>query len=288
MHLPKTTLTVYEKILRRVNHLYAYLFGYSFFKPLNSFLVSIGHRGLGVNNNLDYLEGIKILIKKLAKKIDDKNNLFLDIGAHQGTITKIVLDNTQNLNVICYEPHSEHYKKLSQSLNKEKRCKIFQYAVGSKIENKILFDWKKHGTGFASFYKDSIKQFLLPTYGKISLDYENSVKVITLDSINYDKKIEFIKIDVEGNEFEVLKGARDSIKNHEPKYILLEFGEPNVYSRVFLKDLINLLDNYSSYRVMPGGKMLELNNPYNVVTHEFFCAQNIIFVKNNKEKKQIS
>ena len=283
MHSPKTTLTVYEKILRKVYHLYAYIFGYSFFKPLNSFLVSIGHRGLGVNNNLDYLEGIKILIKKLAKKIDDKNNLFLDIGANQGTITKIVLDNTQNLNVICYEPHSEHYKKLSQNLNKEKRCKIFQYAVGSKIEDKILFDWKKYGTGFASFYKDSIKQFLLPTYGKISLDYENSVKVITLDSINYDKKIEFIKIDVEGNEFEVLKGARDSIKNHEPKYILLEFNEANVHSRVFMKDLINLLDGYSLYRIMPGGKILELNNPYNAITHEIFGTQNIIFINNNKK-----
>ena len=283
MHNPETTLSVYEKVLRKIRNLYAYIFGYSFFKPLNSFLVSIGQQGLGLNNQGGYLRGDHILITKLIKKIDDKNNLFLDIGAHQGTITKIVLDNTQNLNVICYEPHPEHYKKLSQNFNNEKRCKKFQYAVGSRIEDKVLFDWKEHGTGFASFYKDSIKQMLLPTYGKISLDYEDSVKVITLDSINYEKKIEFIKIDVEGNEFEVLKGARDSIKNHEPKYILLEFNEANVHSRVFMKDLINLLDGYFLYRIMPGGKILELNNPYNAITHEIFGTQNIIFINNNKE-----
>ena len=173
--------------------------------------------------------------------------------------------------------------KLSENLKNEKRCNIFQYAVGSKIENKVLFDWKKYGTGFASLYRDSIKQLLLPIYGKISLDYEKSVKVITLDSINYDKKIEFIKIDVEGNEFEVLKGARDSIKNHEPKYILLEFNQANVQSRVFLRDLINFLDNYSLYRILAGGQMLELNNPYNEPTHEIFGSQNIIFINNNKE-----
>ena len=283
MYDRKPILSIYEKVLRKIVNLYAYIFGYSFFKPLNSFLVSIGQQGLGLNNQEDYLRGDYILIKKLIKKIDDKNNLFIDIGANQGVITKIVLDNTQYLNVICYEPHQEHYKKLSQNFNNEKRCKTFQYAVGSRIEDKVLFDWKEYGTGFASFYKDSIKQILLPTYGKISLDYEDSVKVITLDSINYEKKIEFIKIDVEGNEFEVLKGAKDSIKNHEPKYILLEFNEANVHSRVFMKDLINLLDGYSLYRIMPGGKILELNNPYNAITHEIFGTQNIIFINDNKK-----
>ena len=210
-------------------------------------------------------------------------HLFIDVGANIGKVSKLVLENTNNLNVVCYEPHKEIYQKLSENLKNEKRCKIFQYAVGSRIEDKVLFDWKEYGTGFASFYKDSIKQVLLPTYGKISLDYEDSVKVITLDSINYEKKIEFIKIDVEGNELEVLKGARDSIKNHEPKYILLEFNEANVHSRVFMKDLINLLDGYSLYRIMPGGKILELNNPYNAITHEIFGTQNIIFINDNKK-----
>ena len=79
------------------------------------------------------------------------------------------------------------------------------------------------------------------------------------------------------------KGPVHIIKNNKPKYILLEFNKANVYSRVFMKDLINLLDNYSLYRIMPGGKMLELNNPYDETTHEIFGSQNIIFINNNKE-----
>ena len=281
MHNNKTTLTIYQKIYKKIKNFYAFIFGYSFFRPLNSFLVSIGQQGLGLDNGPDYIQGTYILIRKLLKNIDLSSNLFIDVGANNGVVTKLVLENTNNLNIVSYEPHKETYKILSENLKNKKRCKIFQYAVGSKEEDKNLFDWKKEGTGFASFYKDSIQQTLLSTYGKVSLDYEDSVKVITLDSINYEKKIEFIKIDVEGNEFEVLKGARDSIKNHQPKYILIEFNESNIYSRVFLKDFINLLHNYSVYRVMPGGKMLELNNPYSPKTHEIFISQNIIFIKNN-------
>ena len=62
-----------------------------------------------------------------------------------------------------------------------------------------------------------------------------------------------------------------------------KFNEANVHSRVFMKDLINLLDDYSLYRIMPGGKILELNNPYNAITHEIFGTQNIIFINNNKK-----
>ena len=48
-----------------------------------------------------------------------------------------------------------------------------------------------------------------------------------------------------------------------------------------MKDLINFLDNYSLYRILAGGQMLELNNPYNATTHEIFGSQNIFFINNN-------
>ena len=46
---------------------------------------------------------------------------------------------------------------------------------------------------------------------------------------------EFIKIDVKGNEFEVLKGARNLIQEHQLQYILLEFNEIHIASKVFFK-----------------------------------------------------
>ena len=93
---------------------------------------------------------------------------------------------------------------------------------------------------------------------------------------------EFIKIDVKGNEFEVLKGARNLIQEHQPQYILLEFNEIHVASKVFLKDFIDFLNNYSPFRIILGGKTLKLNNPYDSFSHEVSSPQNIIFIKKEK------
>ena len=76
--------------------------------------------------------------------------------------------------------------------------------------------------------------------------------------------------------------SRNLIQEHQPQYILLEFNEMNVESKVFLKDLIDFLNNYSPFRIMPGGKTLELNNPYDSFSHEIFSPQNIIFIKKEK------
>ena len=78
----KLVLNFKEKLLKRIKNIYAYLFGYKVFKSLNLFLVSAGFQALGINNpsgkgKASYLQGSDILIKKLVKKIDNKNNLFL-------------------------------------------------------------------------------------------------------------------------------------------------------------------------------------------------------------------
>jgi hypothetical protein len=54
----------------------------------------------------------------------------------------------------------------------------------------------------------------------------------TLDRFIFEhklKKIDFIKLDVDGNELEVLKGARESIRLHQPR-IILELA-PYVYDK---------------------------------------------------------
>ena len=45
-------------------------------------------------------------------------------------------------------------------------------------------------------------------------------------------------------------------------------------------NLIDFLYNYKIFRVVPGGNILELNNPYNPFTHEVFASQMILFIKN--------
>jgi hypothetical protein len=109
---------------------------------------------------------------------------------------------------------------------------------------------------------------------------EYEIEFIKIDNYckHYNiKRINFLKIDAEGHELMVLKGANDLIKNNAIDMIQIEFSQINLISRTFLKDIIDILDNYSFYRLLPDG-LIPLGN-YDPVFHELFAFQNIIAVR---------
>jgi hypothetical protein len=51
----------------------------------------------------------------------------------------------------------------------------------------------------------------------------------------------------------------------------------NIISRVFFKDFFDVLPNYIFYRLLPGGKLLEIKE-YSPLNCEIFAFQNIIAI----------
>ena len=100
---------------------------------------------------------------------------------------------------------------------------------------------------------------------------KENCKIITIDNfvkLNQLARIDFIKIDVEGYEYKVLKGAIETIKKFSPT-IILEF---NQYSRSLsninvheFNDFIKPL-NYNVYGLYYGWKekLVQLNNFINI------------------------
>jgi hypothetical protein len=93
--------------------------------------------------------------------------------------------------------------------------------------------------------------------------------------------IDLLKIDTEGTELYVLKGAMRLLKKKRIRFIQFEFNEMNVYSRTFFRDFIDLLPGYTFYRLMPSG-FYQLG-PYRPSTHEIFAFQNILAVPEGEE-----
>ena len=85
------------------------------------------------------------------------------------------------------------------------------------------------------------------------------------------------KIDVEGNEFSVLRGMKMALLSGKVNAIHFEFNEMNVMSRIFFKDFYDFLTDYQFYRMLQDG-LVEIGE-YNPLFCEIFAYQNIVAIK---------
>ena len=146
------------------------------------------------------------------KKLQLNGNLCLDIGAHVGIWTKrLSRDFSQ---VICFEPlqkHIECHKKNCENLSN-----VTLYACAlSDVETNSVMSTRDFNSGMSSLLNKKFKD-----------KDEVIVKTKTLDSFNLPK-VDFMKIDVEGYEAQVLSGAKETITKWKPK-IYIEIWEKNV------------------------------------------------------------
>lgn len=156
--------------------------------------------------NLGFYEAGTLKMIDLILKNSDK--IFLDIGANIGLMS---LHAAHSLNgkgkVIAFEPVQFFYDKLNSnlSLNNFKNVQTIKKGVGS-VATKVPIYLDGGCPSVISTFRDE--------NGATEL-----IEIEPLDDIVKNENIvdiEFIKIDVEGFEFDVLKGARQTIINHKP------------------------------------------------------------------------
>ena len=133
-----------------------------------------------------------------------------DIGASPVDPTPFIDELIKNVNCFLYgfEPNEEEFKKLNQTDKK----KYFNYAVGNgQIENLNICS----SSGMTSILEPDF-EYLKLFYG--FSDWAKIIKTVKvqtkkLDDVNLDKKIDFLKIDVQGYEYEVIKNGNNTIKD---------------------------------------------------------------------------
>ena len=89
----------------------------------------------------------------------------------------------------------------------------------------------------------------------------HSVEIIVLDEFLISqniKEIDLLKIDTEGNEFIVLLGCKEFLKNRQVKAIHFEFNEMNIVSKVSFKDFWDYLKEYEFYELFEVLKIILL------------------------------
>ena len=161
-----------------------------------------------------------------------KNNLdfekYVDIGTHEGELLEHILKLNKK-KYFCVEPQ----KKLYEALKKKfKKVKIFNCALDKNISKKYIFINKLDGTSTLSKFNENslflkFKNFLLQQ--KNNFEKKTMIKTSTMDKLfkNIALNKTFLKIDVEGYEINVLKGAKKKLK--EVSFVLIEHQFGNHY-----------------------------------------------------------
>lgn len=174
----------------------------------------------------------KKIIFNLNKILNKPENI-LDIGAHKGTYTDIFLNFNKNSKIFLFEPNIYLYKKLLIKYKNNKNLKILNYGVGEK-NSKEKFLINKNSDYVSSFSKINNKSKYLLIRNLVFGSFKNKVKEKNVDIKKLDsilslkkKKIDLMKIDVEGYEEKVLNGAKSILKR--TKIILIEFHKDDLY-----------------------------------------------------------
>ena len=141
----------------------------------------------------------KCLLKLLAycQTQNKKFKTVIDVGAWCGTWAKAMEPFAKK--VIAFEPDKVHFACLQR--NCTINCDPRQEAVGSEI---------KH----VSLTEDDFTQAK-------RVEKEGDIRMVTLDSLAYEN-VDLIKIDVEGYEMEVLKGANNTLAGTQ--YLMIELN----------------------------------------------------------------
>jgi FkbM family methyltransferase len=130
----------------------------------------------------------------------NEDDIVLDIGSHCGYFSKLCLDKGSK-NVIAFEADESNYQYCLKNLFEYQGWKCHNLAVWKETCDEVSFYTypNSENTGLNSFYKNPY----MNSYE------ENKVKTISLDDIlsSYDK-INILKIDAEGSEYDILMNSK--------------------------------------------------------------------------------
>lgn len=262
------------------------LFGSSEFFNLWQSLYRLSLRGMNFGGGDDvFTSGEIATLNILRDNIGiRKEPVLFDVGANVGNYTVLLMSVFLNAQIHSFEPAKETFSNLQKNTAKL----ITQYAGKVQLNNfglsdlpaKATLHYDRSNSGLASLYNRQLDHF--------GIDYSKSetVKLSTLDNYcaeNNIEHIDFLKMDVEGHELNVLKGAAKMLAESRIDNIQMEFGGCNLDSRTYLRDFWNLLHENFRMFYMRNDSLMEIGNYQENL--EVFTTTNFFFHNRHESRR---
>ena len=209
-------------------------------------------------------------LEKLVKDIKAPETI-IDIGSNKGQFILLMEQIFPNKIVYSFEPIIEMINKQKKFFKYKKNITFHNLALGSSICSKeFLITSRMDSSSFLKVVSNTNKS---KNYSVIE---KRDIKVSTLDEIFLNEKIShpiLIKMDVQGYELEVLKGANDLLKKTD--YLLLEVSENEMYQNQPTEKIIIEYLKELNFEIFKANNWLSIKNTN-------FKQRDILFYKNNE------
>lgn len=205
------------------------------------------------SKSLLHKSGEAIAMRGILDKIPHQNIVFFDIGGNVGNFSKEVLkiieEQSKQVSLHIFEPQPKCLATLRKVFQNDVRVTINPVALSSE-KGEATFYTNYEGSTWGSLVKREKWGVVNPTV----------VPTDTLDNYvaqHAIQKIDYLKVDVEGNEMQVLKGAANSISKKIVSTIQFEYGGTFQDADTSLKEVFDfLLPFYKIYKIIDDGNML--------------------------------
>jgi FkbM family methyltransferase len=189
-----------------------------------------------------------------------------DVGAHVGDWTALALEIEPSLQVHCFEPSARSFRQLEQRHGEAANVRLNHLALSDAA-----------GEGALHVHPGESDRNSLHAAGEST----ERVRLQTLDEYCESEgveRIDYLKVDTEGHEYAVLRGAENALRDGRIRYVQVEYGPGYLEAGASLQDVFLFLGGfgYRAQKILPRGpKPLPTYNP----SLENFTLSNWLFVR---------
>lgn len=222
-------------------------------------IVSLEHR-IGIGSGVEVTDSGENNIFTVIREICDEPLVVFDVGANQGQYTSAALSCLTGVNrfsIHCFEPSVATFKKLSEKHSNNSKVILNNFGLAASAQRSILY-MDKEGSGLASLTSRKLNHF--------GINHSQLQEVVNLETLDdycttrRVKSISLLKIDVEGHELDVLRGAHVLMKQKQIEFVQFEFGGCNIDTRTFFQDFFRYFESldFDIYRIIAGGNLYRI------------------------------
>ena len=182
------------------------------------------------------------MLSKFLDEFSKEINGIIHVGAHTGQ--EVVEYNKYRNKIILFEPQKDIFKKLIQNVNKHENVDCYNFGLGSKNEKKTIYRSEGNEGKSSSVLSPEVHLVVQPDINFVDTE---EIQIKRFDSLDLDT-LNFLTLDVQGFELEVLKGFGEKLKNVE--FIYTEINTKFLYKEnALVADIDKYLNKYNFIRV---------------------------------------